>query len=97
MRLSHNELINLPVYTESEIFLGHIIGFEMDNEHHIIQTYLVGKHKLVDNLLTTILGENHLHVATSQVVSLDQEKMTVDDTVQPIGESVKRAAATPLA
>lgn len=104
--MEDNAIVNLPVYTEREQFVGHVIGFEIDVEQHAITQYLVSKHKLVENLLQPILRTAPLRIASQQVRSITDEKMVVADTAVPSEQaetesSVRRAepaeAASPLA
>lgn len=87
MQIQDKELLNLPVYTELNEFVGHVIGFDIDTEQHVITHYVVGKHKLVENILQPILqpvlGSNPLRVASSQVRSITDEKMIIADTAIP--------------
>lgn len=78
MKLTNQELINLPVITESGLSLGKISGFEMDGETGKIITFFV-KTGLIKDLLS-----HQLAVDFSQVISVDKEKMIVSDNVKKI-------------
>lgn len=86
MRMHDKELLNLPVYTQANEFVGHVVGFDVDIEQHCITHYLVGKHKIVENILQPILGSNPLRIASTQVRSITSERMTVDDASVAVNE-----------
>ncbi|MBI2098857.1 PRC-barrel domain-containing protein [Candidatus Uhrbacteria bacterium] len=69
MLIPFRDLKKLPVYTRSGIFLGKIVGFELEAEAHLVRVYFVRK----------ILGPE-LAISREQVVSITAEKMTVEDT-----------------
>lgn len=78
MRLSQQQLNNLPVYTKNQDFLGRVSGFEFDTETHQIINYKIGS----SSLLRSLLGEQQqLIISYLDVISLTEEKMTVQDTV----------------
>lgn len=83
MRLTTQQLLNLPVYTQSEVWLGHINGLELDAGEHRIVKYFVQKTDLVNRLLGSVRSNAPLAVAPTQVVSLSAERMIVADTVMP--------------
>lgn len=76
MSLSNKELIQLPVYTKSETHLGAVDGFELDELSQRITRYFVKtKHGI------TGIFKHHLCVSRDQVISINREKMVVDDLV----------------
>lgn len=76
MSLSHKELIQLPVYTKSETYLGTVDGFELDEISQRITRYVIKtKHGI------TGIFKQHLLISRDQVISLNREKMVVDDLV----------------
>lgn len=78
MRIKSKQLLNLPVYTASQHFLGRVMDFEMDTSTHQITLYAVGSSSLVKK----ILGEREeLLIHYEQVISLTEEKMIVHDNV----------------
>lgn len=79
MNLNHKQLLDLPVYTESNAYLGRVTSFELNPETHQIVVYYVGSSSWV----RTLLGEKipELKIAAAQVVSLTEEKMVVEDLV----------------
>lgn len=84
MKLSQKQLNNLPVYTQSQDFLGRVTGFEVDSQTHQINQYYIGSSSWLINLLGQ---EQDLIISSDQVISLTEEKMTVQDAV--IKESVQ--------
>lgn len=79
MNLSHKQLLNLPVYTESNAYLGRVTSFEINAETHQVIVYYVGSSSWVKTLLSEKTPE--LKIAAAQVISLTEEKMIVDDLV----------------
>ncbi len=86
MRANHKQLINLPVYTEDNAMVGHVVGFEFDIENHLIVKYYIARNKLVNDLLSNIIGDSALQVSSQQVVSITLEKMTIKSTAIPAEE-----------
>lgn len=89
MRMAWDQLKNLPVVTVSGSALGHVVGFVFDPESHAIVQYEV-RHG-------NPLSRKMLLVATSQVVGITAERMTVEDNVaaQAKAESQQAPAAEP--
>ncbi len=89
MRMAWDQLKNLPVSTQSGAPLGHVAGFVFDPESHAIVQYEV-RHG-------SPLSRKTLLVATSQVVGITAERMTVEDSVasQAKAESQQAPAAEP--
>jgi len=83
------DLKHLPVYTKSGFFLGKIKEAEIDSETQQIIKYFVSS----ANPLKNVLAEE-LIISSSQVISLNKEKMVVDDNVGPVSQQilVKQAA-----
>lgn len=81
MLATDKQIIDLPVYTTAEDFLGYVVGFQIDIDHHSVAKYLVSKHKLVNELLRTLVGTELLEITPSQVVSITSERMMVKDTI----------------
>lgn len=80
MRITNKQLINLPAYTEDGDPVGHVVGFEMDIDNHLIVAYYIGSRKLVNELLNTLGSDNTLHIVPEQVVSITEEQMIVKST-----------------
>ncbi len=91
MRITRKQLNSLPVYTESEVFLGYVVDFELDIDTHQIVQYHVSKMKIVNELLNTIGSHNALLISASQVRSITVERMVVDDAVKPVEEDAIQA------
>lgn len=68
----------MPVYTEGSVHLGKVAGFEMDSETGKVLTFYV-KTGLIKDLLS-----HQLTVNFSQIISIDKEKMIVNETVKKI-------------
>ena len=85
--LDDKTLMKLPVETKSGAALGRVAGFEFDVDHHAILRYLVLPKGLAARLL-----KKPLLVAREQVLSIDAEKMVVDDNVEKAMELAKAKA-----
>lgn len=88
MYLKKEELIGLPVFTQRGDNLGRVSDLEIDAESHLVFKYHVKSSGLIKGLF-----EDKLLVDRQQVISLDKEKMTVEDAVLSEGEKIKAAAA----
>ncbi len=85
--LDDTTLLKLPVETKSGASLGRVAGFEFDAESHAILRYRVRPKGLAARLL-----KKPLLVAREQVLSIDAEKMVVDDNVEKAMELEKAKA-----
>jgi len=85
--LDDKTLMKLPVETKSGAVLGRVAGFEFDVESHAILRYRVRPKGLAAQLL-----KKPLLVAREQVLSIDAEKMVVDDNVEKAMELEKAKA-----
>lgn len=85
-KISDKQLLGLPVETESGTALGKVHGFHVDVEHHTILQYVVRSTNPLKGLFS-----RELLVAPSQVLSITEQKMVVDDLV---AAEKKRAPAT---
>ncbi|HTK60516.1 MAG TPA: hypothetical protein VL283_04945 [Candidatus Baltobacteraceae bacterium] len=83
--LDDKTLLRLPVETKSGTRLGRVVGFEFDAETHAILRYRVRPKGLAAAML-----KRPLLVAREQVLSIDAEKMIVDDNV---GKAMELAQA----
>ena len=70
--MAWDQLKNLPVVTQSGSQLGQVVGFIFDPESHAIIQYEV-RHG-------SPLARKILLIATSQVVGITAERMTVEDS-----------------
>ena len=75
MQISSSDLINLPVYTQLGAHLGRIAAIDIDIETHAITHYHVRTG------LIRGLWHQHLLIHPTQVISINAQKMVVDDTV----------------
>lgn len=69
-------LLKLPVVTKSGVALGKVAGFEFDVDAQAVLRYLVRPKGLAARML-----KHPLRVAREQVISIDDEKMVVEDNV----------------
>jgi sporulation protein YlmC with PRC-barrel domain len=80
-------LLKLPVQTKSGTPLGRVAGFDFDVEAHAVLRYRVRPKGLAARLL-----KSPMLVAREQVLSIDAEKMVVDDNVEKEMELAKAKA-----
>lgn len=78
MHLSSKQLQHLTVKTQSNVFLGYIIGFEMDTIEQKIINYYVKKGVFANPLLQQLTTADHI-IHQSQVLSITSERMLVED------------------
>lgn len=90
MSLSSKDLINLPVYTQSDKYLGKVLSFEIDADTQTVIKYYVR----AGSLAAELLGESkELIISQNQVISLTEEKMVVEDLVgMDLAEEKKQAS-----
>ncbi|OGY47922.1 MAG: hypothetical protein A3J62_02860 [Candidatus Buchananbacteria bacterium RIFCSPHIGHO2_02_FULL_38_8] len=93
MEITSDNLINLPVYTQSGQYLGRVTSFEIDVDSYAIIYYHV-RTGLIKGL-----WHQELLISQSQVISVSKEKMVVDDNVgkQPEADWEKIKLVTPAA
>lgn len=82
MKMLSDDLIGLPVYTESGEHLGKVVSFDFDIEMQTIEHYHIKTGLIKD------LWHQQLVVHHSQVVSISKEKMVVEDTAANKDEAV---------
>lgn len=89
MRMAWDQLKNLPVVTQSGTQLGQVVGFIFDPESHAIVQYEV-RHG-------SPLSRKILLIATSQVIGITVERMTVEESAltSTNAESQRAPAAEP--
>jgi sporulation protein YlmC with PRC-barrel domain len=80
-------LLKLPVHTKSGTHLGRVAGFDFDIDAHAILRYRIRPKGLASRLL-----KSPLLIAREQVLSIDAEKMIVDDNVEKEMELAKAKA-----
>ena len=81
MRYRDKELRNVPVETKSGNILGKLSGYVLDSGSHKVIQYVVKKaHPLAKILPSELL------VHTDQVVSIEKDKIVVDDAVELASE-----------
>jgi len=85
--LDDKTLLRLPVETKSGAALGRVAGFEFDADSHAVLRYRVRPKGLAAGML-----KKPLLVAREQVLSIDAEKMIVDDNVEKAMELEKAKA-----
>ncbi len=88
MRFRDVDLRGIPVVTKSGEKIGKLVGFVVDAERHEIAQYAVAK----STLLSKILPDEFL-IRPSQVISIDAEKMVVEDGVVAEKAAVAERAA----
>ena len=93
MNLRKNQLINLPVYTQSGQKLGRVVDFELNCELQEVIKYYVRGENIIKELI-----EKELIITAEQVVSIDDKKMIVEDLVIKEKEAVgEKATVQPIA
>jgi hypothetical protein len=84
MRMAWDQLKNLLVVTVGGTALGHVVGFVFDPESHGIVQYEVR--------YGSPLSRKTLLIATSQVVGITAERMTVEDSVMTTANAERQRA-----
>ncbi|MGC9049100.1 MAG: PRC-barrel domain-containing protein [Patescibacteria group bacterium] len=74
-------IIGLMVYTQGGIFLGRVVDFEIEPNSGQIVKYFVKSKNPIKNLF-----QRKLVISKEQVISIDKEKMIVEDNWQKIKE-----------
>jgi uncharacterized protein YrrD len=74
MIIPWDNLINLSVETESGNALGAVSGVDIETEAHAIKSYRVKSKGIIKGLLN-----DELLISSTQVISIDKDKMVVDD------------------
>ncbi len=85
--LDNEKLIGLEVETKNGHPLGKLASFEIDVDSHHIITYKVKHRGLVEGLF-----KDYLFIRRSQVISIDEEKMIVEDNI--LEEAAREKAQT---
>ncbi|XOU94247.1 MAG: PRC-barrel domain-containing protein [Candidatus Kerfeldbacteria bacterium] len=76
MILKKQDIINLPVYTESSQHLGKIVDFEFESDTQTILSYYIRSGHSIKELLSAELIINR-----EQVILITNEKMIVEDNI----------------
>ena len=74
IQFSDKDLRGVPVFTKSGQRVGKLSGFVIETMQHGIVQYVVARARSIAHLLP-----DQLYISISQVVSLDNEKMIVND------------------
>jgi sporulation protein YlmC with PRC-barrel domain len=85
--MDEKTLMKLPVYTKSGIHLGKLIGFEFEADAQTIVRYRARP----KGISARIVG-GFLLIAREQVISISEERMTVEDNVEKAVELEKAKA-----
>jgi sporulation protein YlmC with PRC-barrel domain len=89
MRINSRRLLGLSVVTKSRQELGKVRSIDIDTESGRLTTIRVNPRGLVKGLL-----EEELLVDWSQVISIDEDGLIVDDASVPEGAEVLATRAT---
>lgn len=79
MLINYSQLINLPVETKSNEFLGKIVDLEID-----IESYNIRKLQVKSSNLIRGLFEGVLIIDQSQIHEITQEKIIVEDGAKKV-------------
>ena len=89
MNLTSQEIINLKVETKSGQKLGRVADFIIDANTYTITTYHIKSKNIIEGLF-----KNELIINQSQVITIDKEKMVVEDNVIT-EQDLAKASLTP--
>jgi len=87
MDLTFRQLKNLPVYTKSNEYLGKIQEMEINSETQNISKYIIKSSQVSKRLVGKKLWLN-----PHQVISIDEQKMIVEDGAVKEGVLVNEPA-----
>ena len=79
--LTPDQIVGLPVYTQSGIFLGKVIKVETLLDGRAVQKYIIQNANPLKNLIS-----GQLVIDASQVISVTAEKIIVEDNWQKISD-----------
>ena len=85
--ISDAQLLKLPVFTKSGQKLGKVAGFRLETESQMITHYEVRP----KGVAAQLVGAEML-IGREQVISIDEEKMVVDDNIEKSFELAKAKA-----
>jgi sporulation protein YlmC with PRC-barrel domain len=83
MLLHSGIILGLPVHTRSNQYLGKVTDFEIDPETHFIEQYIVQSPNFLKRL-----WQKSLLIHRSQIISLTEKNMVVDDGLIREGEGI---------
>lgn len=86
-QIEASRLLKLPVFTKRGVRLGRVADFEIDPGMHAVLRYQVRPHGLAARVL-----RRPFLIAREQVVSIDEEKMVVEDAAEKALELAKARA-----
>jgi sporulation protein YlmC with PRC-barrel domain len=89
MLLDIKTIKKLQVETESGVTLGKIIDLEIDTTNHNVVKYSVTKSKFLN-------ASEKLAISPAQVIRVTENKMIVQDTLEPIAVSNSNAKAVQI-
>ena len=79
--LQDKEIKNLPVYGKNDNQIGRVVGFDIDVESQTIINYYVKPQQVIKGIF-----EGNLLISREQVIEINKEKMTVDDSIEKVSE-----------
>lgn len=82
MILRGNKIIGLPVYTKSNQYLGRVKNLEIDSVSQTVINYIVNRGFWSEELV----------INRNQIISLEQDKLVVDDGVVAVPVREKAVA-----
>lgn len=85
MILNYKQLIDLPVYTEKGQHLGRISCFDINSTAQNIVKYYVKPESFIKELIA-----KELIIDAGQVISIDKNKMVVEENVVKAREKMKK-------
>ena len=86
MLLNCSKIIGLKVYTKSGGYLGKVKDIELDLANYYIVSYLVVNEKLLRRWYAPALV-----ISRTQVLSIDEQKMVVEDALAPVASALAKA------
>ncbi|GEM_PF-1345958 len=79
--LNSNQIIGLPVYTQTGFFLGKVVKVELASDSQVVQKYIIQSVNPLKNLIS-----GRLVVDASQVISVTAEKIIVEDSIKKVSD-----------
>ena len=76
MSINYKKILGIPVFTKSQILLGKISSLDLDLDHQHIAYYIVKSVNPIKGLF-----QQGLMIHRSQVISITDTKMIVEDSV----------------
>lgn len=81
--MPHRDLLKLPVFTKSGVFLGTVVQFDVELDAQRLHSYTVRQRRL-------LVPSGEFAVSREQVISIDRTRMIVDDAVVAVTSAVQR-------